>query len=164
MSRPVRFVFAAFLASTCYLCFFASLYASLALVDVTLTAWGTWLYQAAVILMYMLLTLTIYGYVAQFWPQYQQPYEPEGGLNVVTVGALMLIIGLILVIVSYLNLWAAGDYFAFQACQLSGGTDCERTAGVVAALAQRYIGYGAAVLSVPVMLVGLLFNGVDGWG
>ncbi len=163
MSRPVRFVFAAFLASACYLCFFASLYVTLALVEVNFTAWGTWLYQAAVILMYMLLTLTIYGYVAQFWPQYQQPYEPEGGLNIVTVGAYMLVLGLILVIISYLNFWAADDFFEFQVCQLTGGGDCQRGAGVIAALTQRYMGYGAAVLSVPVMLLGLLFNRLRGW-
>ena len=123
------------------------------------------LIAAGMLLAYMLVTLQIYLFMSQFFPGEDDPeidYQVQQAV-IVRSGSIMLIVSLSLLILSYLNVWAAPAVNGYLACAQSGATDCTITTNGLIALVTRYIGAGGAVLSLPVLLVGLIVNGIPGW-
>lgn len=163
MSRPNRFFLSGCLSIGAFLCFFAALNGALFAMAVTQSAPLRFVYWAGTLAMYLLLTLTLYVVIGQIFPPDDDVYPPEQRITIATVGATMLIVGVALVIVSYLNLWAADDYFAYRAC-IETASDCSAGTGVWAIIGLRYGGFGLVGVSLPVLLVGLIVNGLEGWG
>jgi hypothetical protein len=145
------------------LCFVLTLSGAITVMSSTPSAQLRFVYWAGTLLMYLLLTLTIYVVVGQIFPPDDDAYPPERRITPAKVGAAMLVVGVSVAAISYLNLWAADDYFAYRACA-AAGRSCEVTAAVWVVLGLRYAGLGLAVLSVPVLLVGLMLDGLEGWG
>ncbi|MEM6530350.1 MAG: hypothetical protein AAF653_18770, partial [Chloroflexota bacterium] len=79
---------------------------------------------------YLLLILTVYVVIGQFFPVEQPLYTDRPRYSLLSIGAWMLIGGAVLLLIAYLNLWAAPDFFVFQSCRLASAGDCNPPAAV----------------------------------
>jgi len=120
-------------------------------------------YVAGSIAFYMLLILTVYVFMAQFYPAEQELYPPIRRYSLLRIGAWMLVGGGILLIIAYLNLWAAPDYLTYQGCRVLDTDTCELNGVTIAVLVQQWISYIAMALSLPVLLIGLIVEDLEGW-
>ncbi|MEL6150875.1 MAG: hypothetical protein AAFU54_11155 [Chloroflexota bacterium] len=112
---------------------------------------------------YLLLILTVYVVIGQFFAAEQPLYEEPRRYSLLIIGAWMLIGGALLLMVAYLNLWAAPDFFLFQGCRIAGAGDCDPPTAVIAVIVQQWLSYIAMALSLPVLLLGLIIEDLEGW-
>ena len=164
MQRAWRFFISVVLAGLANLCFYLSFVGTLTYYSVGFSIEIAFLSWAGLLMVYLLLTLTVYLVMVQLFPHDDNAAAPPQGMTITRVGAWMLIGGTVLGILSYLNLWAADDFSAYQVCVAGGSDVCEANAAVWGVLGLRYAGWAAAGLSLPTLLVGLMVNGLEGWG